>query len=591
MPPEGVLALLSHLAGRHDFAAKSLVLARYRPRMKSILLSFLLGVLCGASFAADAKTVGGNPNVIFILTDDQGWNDAHFAGHPYVKTPNLDKLASQSTWFRQFYVAATVCSPSRCGFMTGHNPARHLIHGHFSGDAENAARSMPNWLDPQVTTLPGLLKTAGYATAHFGKWHLGNGDGAPTPQAYGIDTSKIVNGPGDQLGDEAKDPYFRAKSTTLIVDETIKFIREHKGQPFYANVWTLLPHAPLKPTPEQLKEYEDLAPKPTDPGFGPWMQKYLAKAPDLKSQMQVFCASLTDLDHQLGRLFTALDEMGIADNTIIFYSSDNGAEDYRIKNASNGGVGNTGPLRARKRSMYEGGIRTFGLLRWPGKVAAGRVDETTVMGGVDFLPTICKLTGVEVPASVKPDGEDVSDIWLGQLRPRTKALNWEWLFNVQGPDDGYMPPMLAVRDGDWKLFVSHQGTDAQLYNIPKDAGEEHNVASANPEIVKSLTEKALTWVKTLPPSPARDHATATGKPQDNGRSAAAKAKAAPKSKAPVGDRHAIFKQKDLNHDGKLTLDEYLNKFPDQAEGKRRFPTFDKDHDGMLTEEEFVRAGK
>lgn len=557
-----------------------------------------------ACIAAEAKTAGGKPNVIFILTDDQGWNDAHFAGHPYVKTPNLDKFASQGTWFRQFYVAATVCSPSRCAFMTGHNPARHLIHGHFSGDAENAARSMPNWLDPQATTLPGLLKKAGYATAHIGKWHLGNSAESPPPSAYGIDFARVVNSSGPALGGdgiqkgsdtagipEKQDPYFRAHSTAMIVDDTIKFIREHKGQPFYANVWTLLPHAPLKPTPEQLKDYEDLAPKPTDPGFGPWMQKYLAKAPDLKSQMKVFCASLTDLDHQLGRLFTALDEMGIADNTIIFYSSDNGAEDYRIKNASNGGVGNTGPLRARKRSMYEGGIRTFGLLRWPGKVAAGRVDETSVIGGVDFLPTICKLAGVEVPANVKPDGEDVSDIWLGQSRPRSKPLNWEWLFNVQGPDDGYMPPMLAVRDGDWKLFVSHKGTDAQLYNIPKDAGEAHDVADSNPEIVKSLTEKALAWVKTLPPSPARDDVIATGKPQDKGRGSA-KGKAAPKSKAPApNDRHVIFKQKDLNKDSKLTLEEYLHKFPDQAEGKKRFPAFDKDHDGILTEDEFVKAGK
>ena len=545
-------------------------------------------LVCSSLLAAEAK----RPNVIFILTDDQGWNDAHFAGHPYVKTPNLDKFASQSTWFRQFYVAATVCSPSRTAFMTSHNPARHFVHGHFAEHAANAGREMPDWLDPQVKTLPGLLKSAGYATAHFGKWHLGGGDGAPVPQAYGVDVSKVVNGPGDQLGDE-KEPYFRARSTSLIVDETIKFIREHKDQPFYTNVWTLLPHAPLKPTPEQLKVYEDLAPNADDPGFGAWMQKYLANAKDLKSQMQVFCASLTDLDTQLGRLFTALDELGVADNTLIFYSSDNGAEDYRIGNASNAGVGNTGPLRARKRSMYEGGIRTFGLLRWPGHVAAGRVDETSVIGGVDFLPTICKLAGVDVPTNMKPDGEDVSDICLGTSRPRTKPLNWEWLFAVRGEEDGYLPPMLAVRDGDWKLFVSHKGDSAQLYNIPKDVGEEHDVATANPAVVKSLTEKALAWAKALPASPARDRAAESGKPQDNGRSAAAasKAKAAPKGKASAVDRHVIFKQKDVNHDGQLTLEEYLTNFPDQAEGKRRFPTFDTSKDGLLTEEEFVRAGK
>ena len=560
--------------------------------MKHILALLTAVFLSSSIHAADAK----KPNVIFILTDDQGWNDAHFAGHPYVKTPNLDKFASQSTWIRQFYVAATVCSPSRCAFMTGHSPARHLVHGHFATHEQNDLRSMPDWLDPQVTTLPRLMKGAGYATAHFGKWHLGNGDKAPPPEAYGIDVSRTTVSNGTPFAEQG-DEYFWAKSTGLIVDETIKFIREHKDQPFYVNAWTLLPHATLKPTPEQLAVYSSLAPKADDPAFGPWMQKYLAKAPDLAKQMQVFCASLTNLDAELGRLFAALEEMKLADNTIIFFSSDNGAEDYRIKNASNGGVGNTGPLRARKRSMYEGGIRTFGLVRWPGKVPAGRRDETSVMGGVDLLPTICKLTGVEVPASVKPDGEDVSDIWLGESRPRTKALNWEWLFNVQGSDDGYMPPMLAVRDGDWKLFVSHKGADAQLYNIPKDAGEEHDVANDHPEVVKTLTAKALDWVKTLPPSEARDHAAATGKPQDNSRAAAANAKAKTTTKPNANgkpaaiDRHVTFKQKDLNHDGKLTLEEYLNRFPDQAEGKRRFPTFDTDHDGILTEDEFVKAGR
>lgn len=550
--------------------------------MKALLFPLLAALSICVAHGAEAK----RPNILFILTDDQGWNDAHFAGHPYVKTPNLDKFASQSTWFRQFYVAATVCSPSRCGFMTGHSPARHFVHGHFADHATNEARSMPDWLDPSVTTLPKLLKNAGYTTAHFGKWHLGAGAGAPSPSEYGIDVHKTVNANGPALGDE-RDPYFRAKSTSLIVDETIQFIRDHKDKPFYANVWTLLPHAPLKPTPEQLKVYESLAPKADDPGFGPWMQKYLAEAKDLKSQMQVFCASLTDLDTQLGRLFAALDEMKLTNDTLIFYSSDNGAEDYRIGNASNAGVGNTGPLRARKRSMYEGGIRTFGLLRWPGHVAAGKIDETSVIAGVDFLPTVCKIAGVAVPGDVKPDGEDVSDIWLGATRPRTKPLFWEWLFRVWGED--YTPPMLAVRDGDWKLFVNHDGSYAQLYNIPNDIGEEHDVAAAHPDVVKALAAKAIAWQKALPPSPARDEVAKTGLPVDTPKRAKANAGGKP-GKAPL-DRPLIFKQKDINHDGVMSLEEYLNKFPDEAEGRRRFPTFDTNHDGVLSEEEFVTMGK
>jgi arylsulfatase A-like enzyme/dienelactone hydrolase len=474
------------------------------PASDDPLRSKSLGVL------RDPDAPARRPNVIFILTDDQGWGDGRFAGHPYAKTPHLDRLAREGTWFRQFYVAATVCSPSRAAFMTSHYPARHQIHGHFATDESNAARSMPNWLDPSVTTLPDLLKTVGYATAHFGKWHLGGGRAAPPPAEYGFDESKTVNSSGPSLGDESKTPFFRAESTRLIVDETIDFIRRHKDSPFYANVWTLLPHAPLRPTPEQLAVYADLEPRADDPTFGPWMQKYLANAEDLRSQMRVFCASLTDLDTQIGRLLDALDELGIADDTIILLSSDNGPEDYRIRNAANAGVGSTGPLRGRKRSMYEGGIRTFGLVRWPGKVPAGKVDETSVVGAVDFLPTIARLAGATLPEGLAADGEDLSGLWCGTSAVRKKPLHWEWLFGVQGPEDGSMPPALAIRDGDWKLFVNHDGTGAELYRIPTDPGESHDLAAEYPDIVKAMTEKALAWARSLPPSAARDTVAAGG---------------------------------------------------------------------------------
>jgi N-acetylgalactosamine-6-sulfatase len=240
------------------------------------------------------------------------------------------------------------------------------------------------------------------------------------------------------------------------------------------------------------------------------MRNYLGNAEDLRSQMRVFCASLTDLDTQIGRLLDALDEFGIADDTIIVFSSDNGPEDYRIRNAANAGVGSTGPLRGRKRSMYEGGIRTFGLVRWPGKVPAGRVDETSVMAAVDLLPTIATLAGAALPEGIAADGEDLSGLWCGRPTVRKKRLHWEWLFGVQGREDGFMPPALAVRDGDWKLFVNHDGTGAELYRIPADPGESHDVAAKHPDIVKALTEKAIAWATSLPPSAARDTVVAGG---------------------------------------------------------------------------------
>lgn len=546
------------------------------------LLSALLALLGAASLqAAETKRP---PNVIFILTDDQGWGDAKFAGHPYLKTPNLDRLAREGTWLRQFYVAATVCSPSRTAFMTSHYPARHQIHGHFSTHDQNAARSMPDWLDADVTTLPDLLKQAGYATAHFGKWHLGGGAGAPAPEAYGFDVSKTVNSNGPSLGDEGKEPYFRARSTALMVDETIKFAQANKDRPFYVNLWTLVPHAPLKPTPEQLAVYADLKPQAEDPAFGEWMQKYLGKAKDLRSQMQVFAASVTDLDTQVGRLLDALDALGLTNDTLIFFSSDNGPEDYRVGNAANAGVGSPGPLRARKRSMHEGGIRTFGLVRWPGKIPAGRVEETAVTGGVDFLPTIAALAGVKVPAALAPDGEDKSALWLGAAAAaRSRPLYWEWISGVQGPEDGYMPPPLCVRDGQWKLFVKHDGQGAQLFDIPKDAAEKNDVAAAHPEVVKELTAKALAWAKTLPASPARDKFIAGGAVRTTPRTGA-------KAKANL-DRPKIFDGWDKDKDGFLGKDEFIPHMADQADAPARFVRFDKDKDGRLSKEEFVAAGK
>ncbi len=546
------------------------------------LLSALLALLGAASLqAAETKRP---PNVIFILTDDQGWGDAKFAGHPYLKTPNLDRLAREGTWLRQFYVAATVCSPSRTAFMTSHYPARHQIHGHFSTHDQNAARSMPDWLDADVTTLPDLLKQAGYATAHFGKWHLGGGAGAPAPEAYGFDVSKTVNSNGPSLGDEGKEPYFRARSTALMVDETIKFAQANKDRPFYVNLWTLVPHAPLKPTPEQLAVYADLKPQAEDPAFGEWMQKYLGKAKDLRSQMQVFAASVTDLDTQVGRLLDALDALGLTNDTLIFFSSDNGPEDYRVGNAANAGVGSPGPLRARKRSMHEGGIRTFGLVRWPGKIPAGRVEEAAVVGGVDFLPTIAALAGVKVPAALAPDGEDKSALWLGAAAAaRSRPLYWEWISGVQGPEDGYMPPPLCVRDGQWKLFVKHDGQGAQLFDIPKDAAEKNDVAAAHPEVVKELTAKALAWAKTLPASPARDKFIAGGAVRTTPRTGA-------KAKANL-DRPKIFDGWDKDKDGFLGKDEFIPHMADQADAPARFVRFDKDKDGRLSKEEFVAAGK
>ena len=210
---------------------------------------------------AAAAAAGAPPNVIFILADDMGWGDLSCYGNPRMKTPNLDRLASQGTLFTQFYVNGSVCSPTRSAFMTGMFPARNRMHGHLATEELNRQRAMPNCLDPSIPNVASTLRGAGYRTAHFGKWHLGRWTGAPLPDAYGFDHHMSVSSnetKGDEMG-----AGFRARSTQWIVDNALEFIRrEPKGRPFYTQLWTLLPHAPLAPTAEQLAPFAKQQPGP-----------------------------------------------------------------------------------------------------------------------------------------------------------------------------------------------------------------------------------------------------------------------------------------------------------------------------------------
>lgn len=432
---------------------------------------------------ADSAAAGSRPNFVFIFADDLGWGDLGCYGNRQIKTSNLDELARKGTLFTQFYVNGSVCSPSRTSIMTSHFPARHRVHGHFATHKQNKARAMPDWLDPKAHTVTSLLRNAGYVTGHFGKWHLGSGDGAPTPGDYGIDEHLTRTSSGPQLtGADA--PYFRAKSTAQIVDKTIQFIEKNRDKPFYVNAWTFVPHATLHPTDEQMKPY----------------QRYAPRGVPYKGAKQIYYASVSDMDRQIGRLIKRIDELGLADNTVIAFSSDNGPEDFDIRNAVHSGIGDAGPFRGRKRSIYEGGVRMPFIVRWSGHTPAGKVDDKNIVAGVDWLPTVCSLAGVKLPAGLNPDGEDMSQAILGKPQVRSKPLMWEWRFRVFG-DMAHKCPMLAIRDGKWKLLMNPDRSRVELYDIPKDPTELDNIADQNPGIVKELSERLLKWHKTLPPGP------------------------------------------------------------------------------------------
>lgn len=421
------------------------------------------------------------PNFVFILADDWGWGDLGCYGHEFLKTPNLDRLAAQGTLLTQFYVNGPVCSPSRTGIMTGQFPSRNRVFGHFASDL-NAKRGMPNWLDPKVTTLPRLLRQRGYVTGHFGKWHLGNGafDGvtAPEPSEYGVDDYRVFGGNGPRW----EDPQWNARSSELIVDEAVRFVAANREKPFFVNVWLKDTHATLEPSKEQMAAY-----------------------PDFKGALQIYYSAVTDADRQLGRLFDKLGELGLADNTIVIFTSDNGPEDIHVGNASHSGVGSAGPFRGRKRSLYEGGVRMPFIVRWPQKIPAGRVDDSTVMSGVDMLPTICALAGAQSPKDWKLDGVDMSGTLKGSPTHRAKPLMWDFRYGVAG-DTLNRSPMLAIRDGDWKLLMNPDRSRVELYDIPHDPSELNNVADRHPDVVRKLSDALLKWFKSLPEGPIEPEA-------------------------------------------------------------------------------------
>ena len=449
----------------------------------------VLGSLAATAFAQRP------PNVIFILADDLGWGDLPCYGHRNtvahggwtvrgeLKMPNLDRMAREGTRFTQFYVASAVCSPSRTGFLTGQFPGRLGIHDYLDSPQQNAKHGVRDWLDPEVPSVTRLLQKSGYATAHFGKWHLGSGPKAPKPEQYGV----------HRYDDCMKGPQARVKSSETIADRTIAFLEENRNRPFYINAWLLDPHSPLQPTEEMMAPYKDLGTR--------WNGH--------KGAMEIYYGVLTEMDRQIGRILDRLDQLNLSNNTIVVFSSDNGPESGLIPFVSHyGGASSAGPFRGIKRSLYEGGIRTPFMVRSPGRVPAARVDNDTVLAGVDFLPSVLKLAGLSSPAV---DGEDMSATWTGARLSRTKPLMWENRFPVYGHVLD-MSPMLAIRDGRWKLLMNPDRSRVELYDIPADPSEIHDRSDREPDVVRRLSSQLLRWQQTLPKGPVDPAAGANAYP-------------------------------------------------------------------------------
>lgn len=497
------------------------------------------------------------PNIVFIYADDWGWGDLSCHGHSWLKTPNIDRLASQGIDFQQFNVNSPVCSPSRVSALTGYYPSRFGINGVFGG--KNPDPEMPDWLDPKAPTTARSLKAAGYRTAHFGKWHMGD---VPEISTYGFDESAVYHGNGPKI------PLHEIGSYAA------KFIEANKDRPFFVNVWLHESHTAHDPTPESLEKWKNL-----------------------DEQKQIYAAVITDGDNEVGKVLDALEKAGVARNTIVVFSSDNGPE-------STGGpeskglpgkfmtyysIGETGGLRGRKRSLFEGGVRTPFIVRWPGHAPAGLKNNTTVLSAVDLLPTFCAAAVVPFTEVPKVDGENMLAAFNGKTVLRTKPIFWKWTGKDVEPD---WWPRLAVRDGEWKLYMTADGKRVELHRLPVDRAESTDLAEKYPELVSRLSKMVLDWEITLPQKPNPDCINkskpligdASGKKERTTKDSVINQTAEKKG----ADRNKAFNRWDVNKDGVLTLEEYKNGLSGQSDLEKRFAHFDKNGDGLVTHEEFIK---
>jgi arylsulfatase A-like enzyme len=447
------------------------------------------------------------PNVVIIFIDDMGYADPSCFGNPMVETPNIDALADRGLKFTNFYVNSPICSPSRVAINTGRYPMRYSIHSYIAGSTQNENRAMKHFLDPTAPTFARTVQANGYATGHFGKWHMGGGrdlGDVPLPTEYGFDKSLVsFEGIGDRVlfprdGLSAQSAKLergniiweeKHRSTEIYVDSALAFIKRSGDQPFFVNLCPNDVHDPHLPTPEAQNVFSEMTENPFE---------------------QRFFAILTELDKQIGRLISELDEMGKLENTIIVFTSDNGPTDwpfYYVPNRYPEGYegemyppGFAGDFYGRKWSLYEGGIRMPFIVMWKDHIPAAETDNTTVMAAFDLFPSLCSIIGIEYPENL--DGKDKSQALLGTPMQIEDPIMWEYSSNPGGSikpgNEDFISPNLAIREGDWKLLINIDSTGVLLYNLKTDPGEENDLVAEETERALMMAEKVITWRRSMP---------------------------------------------------------------------------------------------
>ncbi|WP_395143113.1 sulfatase, partial [Armatimonas sp.] len=449
------------------------------------------------------------PNIVFILSDDLGWADTELYGKTKLyKTPNLLRLAKRGMVFSRAYSASPLCSPTRASILTGQSPARigitapncHLpevkLAASVQKNAPTTAKALQcesaTRLNTSYVTLAETLQSAGYATAHFGKWHLGAAPYSPLEQGFDIDLPHTPGpGPAGSFVAPWKFPNFKERTPAEHIedrmsDEAVAWMTKNKDKPFFLNYWQFSVHAPFDAKKSLIEKYKGRV-DPKDPQHSP-----------------TYAAMVESMDDSVGKLLDALDRLGIADKTAIVFLADNGGNMYNMVDGTT--PTSNAPLRGGKATVYEGGIRVPCVVSWPKVTKPGSRNNEAIIQSTDFYPTILELLKLKPESNQIFDGRSIASALLGKpLTP--KPIFTYFPHSPKVPDS--LPPAVTVHSGDWKLIrLFHQGEKGahayQLYNLKDDLSEAHDLAASQPERVKhldALIEGFLKDTKAIVPLP------------------------------------------------------------------------------------------
>jgi arylsulfatase A-like enzyme len=447
---------------------------------------FLCSLMLAPALAMTSRTLSVEdppphpPNIILILVDDLGWTDLSCMGSRYYKTPNIDRLATEGILFTSAYANAPNCAPSRACLMTGLYSPRHGIYTVGSSERGRARDRklipIPNRqvLDGEAVTIAELLHEAGYATASIGKWHLGKGD-QTGPRGQGFD----INIGGNRAGSPRSyfSPYRNPDIvdgpageylTDRLTDEAISFIESHRDTPFFVYLPHYAVHAPLQAKKNKIEKYEQ---KPAVDGHA----------------NPRYAAMIESVDENLGRILDKLDELELAQNTLVLFFSDNGGF---------AGATSNKPLRGFKGMLYEGGIRVPFIARWPGRIEPARKCDVPVIG-IDLFPTLLEIAGAAPPDGAILDGESLMPLMTGRCDTTRQAIFWHFPVYVESgkalEGTWRTTPAGAIRAGAWKLIEFFEDGRLELYNLDDDIGEANNLAAAMPEKAAELHETLRRW--------------------------------------------------------------------------------------------------